>query len=259
VGTSHRGGAVNILDRFEQSFERLMEGSIGRLFRSPVQPAEIGRKLERAMAANQVVSVDATLVPNDYRVAMHPQDMVLFVDYVNALCRQMESWLADLAHERGFATVDRMRVQISGEESVPRRAIQVTAAISDRPDLGFAEQEALQRTEVYRVIRETTGVPPLRMQFLAGPLRGEELIIRKPVTTVGRALDNDIVLESGDVSRHHARLEWDDAQMRLIDLNSTNGTRVNGKAIRNHPVAAGDEVTFGTLKVQVLPFEPNGR
>ena len=32
---------VNILDRFEQSFERLMEGSVGRLFRSPVQPAEI--------------------------------------------------------------------------------------------------------------------------------------------------------------------------------------------------------------------------
>ena len=84
---------MNILDRFEQSFERLMEGSIGRLFRSPIQPAEIGRKLERAMMANQVVSVDATLVPNDYRVAMHPQDMVLFVDYVSTLCSQMGGWL----------------------------------------------------------------------------------------------------------------------------------------------------------------------
>ncbi len=90
-----RESLVNILDRFEQSFERLMEGSVGRLFRSPVQPAEIGRKLERAMVSNQVVSVDSTLVPNDYRVAMHPQDMVLFVDFVPALCRQMEAWLND--------------------------------------------------------------------------------------------------------------------------------------------------------------------
>ena len=34
---------VNILDRFEQSFERLVEGSVGRLFRSRIQPAEIRR------------------------------------------------------------------------------------------------------------------------------------------------------------------------------------------------------------------------
>lgn len=250
---------MNILDRFEQSFERLVEGSIGRLFRSPVQPAEIGRKLERAMVANQVVSVDATLVPNAYRVAMHPQDMVLFVDYVTALSRQMEAWLTELAAERGFSFVDRVRVQIAGDERVPRRAIKVAAAIADQPEFGREQQEAIQRTEVYRVIRETTGVPPMRVLFVAGPQRGEEIIIRKPVTTVGRALDNDIVLDVGDVSRHHARFEYIERQMRLVDLNSTNGTRVNGKAIRTHPVTAGDEVSFGTLKVHLLPFEPNGR
>jgi pSer/pThr/pTyr-binding forkhead associated (FHA) protein len=235
-----------------------MEGSIGRLFRSPIQPAEIGRKLERAMVGNQVVSVDATLVPNDYRVAMHPEDMVLFVDYVSALSRQMESWLTELVHERGFSLVDRMRVQITGDESIPRRAIQVTAAIADRPDLNRERQEALQRTEVYRVIRQTTGVPPLRIRFLGGSQRDREVLIRKPVTTVGRALDNDIVLDSGDVSRHHARFEYANEEMRLLDLQSTNGTRVNGKRIQTHPVRPGDEVTFGTLSVQVLPFDPDG-
>lgn len=250
---------VNILDRFEQSFERLMEGSIGRLFRSPIQPAEIGRKLERAMVSNQVVSVDATLVPNDYRVAMHPEDMVLFADYVTALCRQMETWLTELAAERRFTLVDRIRVQITGVEAVPRRAIQVTAAIADRPDFGRPEQDAVQRTEVYRVIRETTGVPPLRIRFLSGSMAGNEVTIRKATTTVGRALDNDIVIESGDVSRHHAKLEYASAQLRVTDLGSTNGTRINGKAIRTHPVAGGDEITFGAQKVKILAFDPNGR
>jgi hypothetical protein len=250
---------VNILDRFEQSFERLLEGSIGRLLRSPIQPAEIGRKLERAMTANQVVSVDSTLVPNDYRVAMHPDDLIVFVDYVGALCRHMEGWLTDLAAERGFTMIDRARVQLIGEEGVPRRAIQVTASISDRPELGRDAQEALQRTEVYRVIKATTGVPPLRLRFLSGGQNGDELILRKPVTTIGRALDNDIVIESGDVSRHHARIEYADDQLRVTDLGSTNGTRVNGKSIRSHPIAAGDELTFGTLRVQLLPFDANGR
>jgi hypothetical protein len=250
---------VNILDRFEQSFERLLEGSIGRLLRSPIQPAEIGRKLERAMVANQVVSVDSTLVPNDYRVAMHPDDLIVFVDYVGALCRHMEGWLTDLAADRGFTLIDRARVQLVGDEGVPRRAIQVTASISDRPELGRDAQEALQRTEVYRVIKATTGVPPLRLRFLSGGQSGDELILRKPVTTIGRALDNDIVIESGDVSRHHARIEFSDDQLRVTDLGSTNGTRVNGKTIRTHPIAAGDEITFGTLRLQLLPFDANGR
>lgn len=246
---------VNILDRFEQSFERLVEGSVGRIFRSPIQPAEIGRKLERAMTSNQMVSVDSTLVPNDFRVAMHPHDMVLFVDFVPALCRQMEGWLNDLAADRAFTIIDRMRVQIVGDETVPRRAIQVTAAIADRPEFGRDEQEAIQRTELFRVIRETSGTTPVRLKFVNGMQAGQEFVIRKSVSTVGRALDNDIVLESGEVSRHHARFEFVDDGLRLIDLGSTNGTRLNGKSVRSlTAVKTGDEITFGTLSAQVLSF-----
>ncbi|MGI8477748.1 MAG: FhaA domain-containing protein [Thermomicrobiales bacterium] len=250
---------MNILDRFEQSFERLVEGSVGRLFRSPVQPAEIARKLERAMVSNQVVSVDAPLVPNDYRVAMHPQDMVLFIDFVPALCRQMENWLREVVDERGFTTIDRLRVQIAGDETVPRRAIQVTAALSDRPELDLPHQEALQRTEIFRVVRSVSGMTPFRLRFTTGNQAGLEFIIRKPLTTVGRALDNDIVLESGDVSRHHAKLEFADDSLRVSDLNSTNGTRVNGKTVRMQAVKVGDEIIFGTLPAQLLPFEAGQR
>src|SRR5438270_11675895 len=61
-----RGGSVAGLDRFEQFFERIVEGTIMRFFRSPIQPAEIGRKLERAIEDGRVVSVGSTMVPNDY-------------------------------------------------------------------------------------------------------------------------------------------------------------------------------------------------
>ncbi len=248
---------TNILDRFEQGFERLVEGSIGRIFRSPVQPAEIGRKLERAMTAHQVVSVDGALVPNDYRVVMHPEDMVLFVDFVPALCRQMEHWLAEIASERGYTMIDRVRVAISGDPSVPRRAIRVAAAIADRPEFGRDAQDQVQRTEVYRVIRATGGPPPLRLRFLDGPRRGQELILGKPVTTVGRALDNDLILDGGDVSRHHARFEYADGALRLLDLGSTNGTRLNGRRIEAETVGTGDEIGFGTYALRLFPFEPD--
>ena len=152
-----------------------------------------------------------------------------------------------------------MRVQIIGDETVPRRAIQVTAAIADRPEIGRAEQEAIQRTEIFRVIRNTSGMTPIRLRFTSGVQNGMEFIIRKPVTTLGRALDNDVVLEAGDISRHHARLEFSDDQIRVVDLNSTNGTRVNGRSVRTQPVRPGDELAFGTLTAEILPFQQEPR
>lgn len=242
----------SLLDRFEESFERLVEGSVGRVFKTPIQPAEIGRKLERAMITNQVVSVDSTLVPNDYRVVLNPQDMISFADLLPALGGQMETWLSDLADAHGFRQIDRTRVLIVGDESVPRRAIQVTAAIADKPGVDQREHEEMQRTELYRVVAKASGVQPLRFKFSNGPQAGTEFLLRKSVTTLGRALDNDIVLESSEVSRHHARIELQSDGMRIIDLNSTNGTRVNGRSVRSQAIKAGDDVTFGNLSATLL-------
>jgi hypothetical protein len=247
---------VKIIDVFERSFQRLMEGSVGRVFNSPIQPAEIGRKLERAMLDHRVTSADATIAPNDYRVAMHPQDMLHLVDYINGLNRQMEDWLTQVAASHGYTLVDRVRVQIVGEDKVPRRSIRVHAQIADRPDIRPAEQHQQQRTEIYRVIEQQTGLQPQRLRVITGPLAGHEVIIRQPVTTVGRSADNDVVLEAGDVSRHHARLERNGTQLLVVDLGSTNGTRVNGRPVRSHLVNPGDEITFGGIRTQLLHVEP---
>jgi pSer/pThr/pTyr-binding forkhead associated (FHA) protein len=245
----------SILDKFEASFERLVEGSVGRVFKTPVQPAEIGRKLERAMVSNQVVSVDSTLVPNDYHVMLNPQDLIQFSDLLPGLCHQMESWLTDVADMHGFRLIDQTRVLIVGEDSVPRRAIQVTAAISDKPNFSQKDNDELQRTELYRIVAKSSGVQPLRFKFNNGPQAGVEYLLKKSVTSLGRALDNDIVLESSEVSRHHARIELQTEGMRIIDLNSTNGTRVNGRSVRSQALDAGDEITFGNLSAKIIGDE----
>lgn len=242
---------VNILDRVEQTFERLVEGSIGRVFRNQIQPAEIGRKLERAMLEKQVVSVGATIVPNDFRVSLHSRDLKAFEDYLAALCRQMETWLTDVAADRGLTLVDRAKVDIRADDKLPRRAIMVAATITDRPSSGRRGEGALQRTEIFRQSLTVDGPAVILLQVINGPHRGQELDLCVGTTTVGRATDNDLVLASGDVSRHHARIERDGDQVRVIDLNSTNGTKVNGRPIQDDYVQAGDEVTFGASTVRL--------
>jgi hypothetical protein len=124
---------VKFLDRFEQFFERLVEGSIGRLFRNQIQPAEIERKLERAMTSHQLIGAGAPIVPNDFSVKLNPVDLTPFESYLPGLCRQMEMWLQGIVDERDLTTIDQIKVQISGDDAVRRREIVVDA--TDRPRL----------------------------------------------------------------------------------------------------------------------------
>jgi pSer/pThr/pTyr-binding forkhead associated (FHA) protein len=74
---------------------------------------------------------------------------------------------------------------------------------------------------------------------------------------MGRAADTAVVLEDSKVSRHHARIEWVDAQPHLIDLGSANGSAVNDAAITphvQHPVQYGDRIVIGDF--QLVLHEP---
>ncbi len=64
-------------------------------------------------------------------------------------------------------------------------------------------------------------------------------------TTLGRALDNDIVVNHASVSRHHASIEARNGAFRLRDLGSQNGTYVGAERVTEAPIADGDKVKLG--------------
>jgi hypothetical protein len=75
----------------------------------------------------------------------------------------------------------------------------------------------------------------------------------QPVTSVGRAADNQLPLPDAFVSSHHARLVQTNGRWYVTDLGSTNGTFVNGNAAGPvaMPVANGDVVQFGRVKFRL--------
>lgn len=64
-------------------------------------------------------------------------------------------------------------------------------------------------------------------------------------TTVGRLTDNDIQIDHGSVSSHHAEIVVQDGGALLRDNGSTNGTFVNGEQVTEHNLQHGDEIYFG--------------
>ena len=66
------------------------------------------------------------------------------------------------------------------------------------------------------------------------------------IVTVGRGPDNDVVIDDVGVSRCHARLTWQGSQWLLEDLNSRNGTFVNGQRVAGPTwLRQGDQIGFG--------------
>jgi len=81
----------------------------------------------------------------------------------------------------------------------------------------------------------------------AGGFEGTRYELAGEETLIGRNPTTDITLLDEGISREHAIILFDDdhARYEIEDLESTNGTKVNGKRVRSAPLAAGDEIQIG--------------
>src|SRR3954451_25414272 len=80
----------------------------------------------------------------------------------------------------------------------------------------------------------------------------KEVQLTKDRTTLGRRPYNDIVIDNLAVSGEHAVLQMTGAEVYLEDLNSTNGTYVNGKAVKKQLLQNNDTVEIGKYKIKYI-------
>ena len=84
----------------------------------------------------------------------------------------------------------------------------------------------------------------------------KEVQLTKDRTTLGRRPYNDIVIDNLAISGEHAVLQMTGGQVFLEDLNSTNGTYVNGKASKKQLLQDGDVVEVGKYKIKFVNEVP---
>lgn len=97
-----------------------------------------------------------------------------------------------------------------------------------------------------------------RLVVRRGPQPNQAFEISKEVTTLGRDITNDIVLNDRETSRHHLRLMRSGDTMTIEDLGSTNGTFVNGKRVSGvTPLQNGDMIGLGETVTLALEAYSN--
>jgi S1-C subfamily serine protease len=94
----------------------------------------------------------------------------------------------------------------------------------------------------------------LRLEFLTGPRRGEQLAFSAATVTVGRSRVSDLHLPETaplSTSGRHAEFEFDRGQWWLRDCESTNGTYLNGARVVREKVRSGDRVSVGDIVLKI--------
>ncbi len=235
--------------------ESMVEGSAKRLFRSPVTPAEITRRLERAMESQQTITVDRVIVPSFYRAFLNPEDFRALEAVQDDLEREMANYLRDLARERNFTLLQHPVVDVAPDPAVGRRSIQVVAEMTGvHPGNspagsggGIESTQVIQSKVAGAPARPAGQTAELIMQTVNGT---HAFPLDSNFVTIGRGLNNDLVLEDPRISRQHAQVRFKSRRFLIADQGSTNGTYVNGTPVTTEQVLrSGDIVSLGGLEM----------
>ncbi len=204
------------------------------------------------MADRQMVSVRGPIVPNVYSVSLHPGDFATFEGSELAIAQHIEEWLDDEADRLGFVTVGDIEVTLEPDPACRPRSVKVQSSHSETARAAQSPQPAPGQTEAFWIQPARKPVAVVVLEVISGPRFGLAHQVNKAQTSIGRSLDNDWVIDSSDVSRHHAMIECQNGYCRLTDLSSLNGTFVNHQRISNWtPVYPGDLISIGQVEVRL--------
>ncbi len=206
------------LQQFERRLERMVEGAFARAFRGELQPIELGRRLTREMDLHRAVSVRGLVAPNEFEVVLSRDDYERFEGFLEALAKELAEAAREHAHIEGYTFLGAVAVEITSDEALPRSSFEIASDVVENAE-------------------KTAGWIVLPDERRVG-------VGAEPVT-IGRMPDCTVPLADPNVSRHHAEIRRDGDRVFLIDLGSTNGTRVNGVPVHQRQLVGGDVVTVG--------------
>jgi FhaA, N-terminal domain/FHA domain len=255
---------MNVLRTIESKIEGLFEGVFGRAFRTHVQPIELARKLAKEMDDHRTVSVSRVYVPNEYTVYLSSQDRRQFAGYEGSLVGELQEYLAEHARREQYALLTAPSVLVTtdddlavGEFGIATRLVAAEAADESAKEPvppGLPVEQPAQ-TMIYRptavAAPQTEEAPPPEpeREVVTLTVDGKKHELTSPRAVLGRSRAADVRVADVNVSRRHAEVRQEGATYWIVDLDSMNGTVVNGKRVEKERLRDGDRITLGSTEI----------
>lgn len=242
------------MSRVERFFERLVERPSARLFRTRLQPVQVLRRIERAMEADRGADGRRGLVPDQFVVRLHPNDLAALAP-ADELASELASGALNFARAHGYALRERPRVTLQPDPARRPGEVEVEALVSPVQGALAGADHADGGTHVFEV--PVVRSPDVVIEVQEPGRAARQVPVSGAPIRIGRAPECEIVLRDSRVSRRHARLFARDGVLILTDLGSTNGTLVNGNRITEVALGAGDRIQLGESSL-VIEAAPTG-
>ena len=221
-----------------------------------IQPVSLAKRIERAMDTNKTYRDAGVIVPNQYALHLHPADFAAFASYRSSLEDDLaHGILARARHER-YTLVARPRVEIMSDDATRRGEIRVAANVVDERGERLPEASpmpASSDTIIFDRPRAADAPDSARRAYLLVSTRGSRPVqfdLGGPLIGVGRASDNDVIVDDPMVSRHHCQLRLQHGAYSFADLGSRNGSTVNGQPVTQIALGPGDVIRIGDTEIE---------
>lgn len=231
--------------RLESWIEQLVEAPFVRLFAGRLFAQDVARHLARALEDGERIGADgAPEVPGRYRITLNPEDLAALQTHHPDLDAQLAVDLLAVAKSMQVRLMEPPAILLEPNVDLPLHAVSITplnrAPSTHEPTRDLDLEDIRQRIEQ----KDSNKLDPnaLRAYLIIQGTRTFDLV--QPVVRMGRALDNDLILEDPRVSRYHAQLSCRYRRYILQDMGSRGGTTVNGFPVQEIVLRPGDVIAL---------------
>ncbi len=241
---------MGVLQDFERRLEGVVEGFFARAFRSGLQPVELAKAIRRYAEDTQHVTEDGVLVPNVYRFRLNPKDLVRFSSYGDSLRRELAEVVARSAENRDWLLRGPVLVRLQGTDEVSYGMFELAGRVETVRNGRAAG--AARAGEAGSGSPRPAAAADGGLALVPAGDTGDRTRLTGTRLTVGRLGSCDVVVEHPTVSREHAVFVRRGDDWWVVDLGSTNGTRVNGHQAAEQQVGPGDRVELGEAVLDLV-------
>jgi hypothetical protein len=249
---------VGLFDRVEHRLERAVNGAFARAFKSVVQPVEIASAIRRAMDDRAASGSQArSIVPNLFTVELSGTDYDRLARDEAALQTELIAAAEEHAETQRYQPGGALEVHFCATDDLETGVFRLRTSTARRtgggpgpstpPPAPRHTSAAVGVTQRQPAVGASPRINPADRPWL--DIDGERYPLMGPITVLGRDDSADIILDDPGVSRRHSEVRVTHDGPHLVvsirDLDSTNGTFVNGERVSSQRLSGGDQVTVG--------------
>ncbi len=243
---------MSIFEKIEKNLENIFERAFTRVFRKKIEPLELAYEIERLIEETAITDVKVPYAANAFRINLSKADFALLEPFIPELKAELSELVSARADQLGLALLGAPEIIFEMNTSIKTGEMRIIPEVRSASGRERPREADLESTRVIPIREVTTGnlqVPEAIIEDLENGRRYQ--VVRFPYR-IGRMEANDLRISNPTVSRFHAEIYKEGSSYYIRDLESTNGTFLNGKQIKVKKLKDGDIITVGSSRLRWL-------